>query len=187
MLRHPETNETYLVPDRIRSGTDKRETKAQARWAICSINLMRIMEQKKRWSKLVGGHDIDSRKMIWGKDMAEHVLKLLRERVCVEMEKVVWRDVVEMPWGDDGFVGCVLDWSVREERSEEYRECLVAVKGKATPLHHMRTLLGDEMAAELQTKMKIPEDVGRTGLLVHERTLKAQMWLMRIRAYLCIW
>lgn len=186
MLRHPETDETYLIPDRIREGTEKRETLAQGRWVISNINLVKILEDGKRWRKLVGGHDIDSRSMIWRKDMAGHVLKLLRERVCVEMEKVVQRDVVEMPC-DNGFVGCVLDWGIREEGNEGQHECLVAAKGKAIPLHHMRTLLGDEMTIELQKKMKIPEEIMRSGLLVHERTLKAQMWLMRIRAYLCIW
>lgn len=186
MLRHPKTDETYLIPDRIREGTDKRVTLAQGRWAISNITLMQMLEDGGRWRKLAGGNDIDSRKLTWKRGMAEHVLNLLRERLCVEMKKLVWRDVVEMPW-ENGLVGCVLDWGVREARDGRPRESLISLKGKATPLHHMRILLGDEMATALRIEMKIPEEAVRTGLLVHTRTLKAQMWLMRIRAYLCIW
>lgn len=186
MLRHPETGETYLLPDRIREGTDRRETLAQGRWAISNMTLMQMLEDGGRWRKLAGGNDVDPKKLVWKRGMAEHVLNLLRERLCVEMKKLVWRDVVEMPWDDD-LVGCVLDWSIIEEGDEGPHDSLVPLKGKATPLHHMRTLLGDEMATALRVEMKIPEEVARTGLLAHVRTLKAQMWLMRVRAYLCIW
>lgn len=186
MLRHPETDEIYLIPDRIREGTDNRESLAQGRWAICNMTLIQMLEDGGRWRKLVGGNDIDPGKLVWKKGMAEHILNLLRERICVEMKKLVWRDIVEMPWDDD-LVGCVLDWGVMEKDNEGSHESLVSLKGKATPLHHMRTLLGDEMATALQAEMKIPEKIVRTGLLVHRGTLEAQIWLMRIRAYLCIW
>lgn len=149
------------------------------------MTLMQMLEDGGRWRKLAG-LDMDSRKLVWKKGMAEYVLNLLRERVSVEMRKLVRRDVVEMPW-DDGFVGCVLDWGAMEKGDEGPPESLISLKGKATPLHHMRTLLGDEMTAALRMEMKIPEEVVRTGLLIHTRTLKAQMWLMRIRSYLCIW
>lgn len=186
MLRHPETGEIYLIPDRIREGTDNRESLAQGRWAICNMTLIQMLEDGGRWRKLVGGNDIDPGKLVWKKGMAEHILNLLRERVCVEIKKLVWRDVVEMPWDDD-LVGCVLDWGIMKKDDGGSHESLVSLKGKATPLHHMRTLLGDEMATALQVEMKIPEKIVRTGLLVHKGTLEAQIWLMRIRAYLCIW
>lgn len=185
MLRHPETNETYLIPDRIREDSEGRQILGPARWAIANKELFNLLDKRKAWQKLVGGHNTDPRNIVWKNDMTEHILKILRKRVYVEMGKVVWREVVEMPWDGDGVVGCVLDWGVREKEKEG--ECLVAVEGKAAPLHHMRTLLGDEMAAELQAEMKIPGEIARTGLLIHERSLKAQMWLMRLRAYLCIW
>lgn len=124
--------------------------------------------------------------------MADHVLKITRERVRLETNKLQRREIVEIPWDceNEGEVGCVLDWSKEDWSKEEAyqnKEFLTMVRGKSVPLHHMRTLLGDEIATEIQVKLRIPDGVTRSGILLHERSLKAQMWLMRIRAYLGIY
>ncbi|KAI5845261.1 hypothetical protein DFP73DRAFT_49109 [Morchella snyderi] len=185
ILKHPETDEMYLVPDRIKEES-QRQTFTAGRWAINNMQLFRLLEERKNWRKLVG-HDIDGRKMVWKKNMAEHVLKITRERVRLETNKLQRREIVEIPWDceGEGEVGCVLDWS--KEEAYQSKECLTMVRGKSVPLHHMRILLGDEIATEIQVKLRIPDGVTRSGILLHERSLKAQMWLMRIRAYLGIY
>lgn len=177
----------YLVPDRIKEEA-QRQTFTAGRWAINNMRLFNLLEERKNWRKLVG-HDIDGRKMVWRKNMADHVLKITRERVRLEMNKLQRREIVEIPWEfeGEGEVGCVLDWSKDDWSKEEAyqdKECLTMVQGKSVPLHHMQTLLGDEIASEIQVKLRIPYGVTRSGILLHERSMKAQMWLMKIRAYL---
>ncbi|KAG0639216.1 hypothetical protein HOY80DRAFT_1001152 [Tuber brumale] len=203
-LVHPETRETWIVPDGLRQTDDQRGRVRKGKWVMGNINMMHSLK-KKNAKKLIGDE-----KSVFPEDLAESVRDLMRKRVFDEVFDVAQRggdkcfvrgEVVEEMDGIDE-IGCVLDWELEEgargvvadtgEVNEvtgrvQRKEILVRVNGRLCPVHHMRVMLGEEVAGKIKDLWELDEGVTRVGLLRREGTLQLEIWLMKMRAYMGIW
>ncbi|PWW75343.1 hypothetical protein C7212DRAFT_345335 [Tuber magnatum] len=84
-LVHPETRETWIVPDGLRQTDDQRGRVREGKWVMGNINMMRLLKkQAKRFSE-VGENPV------FPEDMAESVRDLMRKRVFDELFDVAQR------------------------------------------------------------------------------------------------
>ncbi|KAG0138727.1 hypothetical protein HOY82DRAFT_544674 [Tuber indicum] len=204
-LVHPETRETWIVPDGLRQTDDQRGRVRKGKWVMGNINMVRSLK-KKNAKKLVGTED----KSVFPEGLAESVRDLMRKRVFDEVFDVAQRggdkcfvrgEVIEEMGGIDE-IGCVLDWELDEgapgviadtgEVDEvtgrvQRKEILVRINGRLCPVHHMHVMLGGEVAGKIRDLWELDEGVTRVGLLRREGTLQLEIWLMKMRAYMGIW
>jgi hypothetical protein len=64
---------------------------------------------------------------------------------------------------------------------------IALVAGKRVPVHAMWELLGDDLCAELIRKWRVEQHHPMMALMMTQRTLELQVWLMRLRFYLEKW
>lgn len=196
-LLHPETGETWLVPDRIRKGTEKRKLARQGRYAMGTMQMIALLA-KKTWRKLADSEkDRGDRGLVWGSQMPEDIRDLIRGRVMVELERVtpeMLAQVDDATEGEGAEVGCMLDWSEiaeaagdADEVETERRSALVVIRGKLVPLHNMKVMLGDKRAQEVRDMWGVKDGLTRIGLRRTRSTLESEIWLMKLRVYLGIW
>ncbi|RPB04889.1 hypothetical protein L873DRAFT_1786058 [Choiromyces venosus 120613-1] len=208
-LVHPETRETWVVPHGLRQTDSDRNRVKRGYWVMGNMNMLREFN-KKGWKKIAA--DIMNEKPVFPEGVAESVRDLMRKRVFDEVFDVQQRsgDKCFVEGGEieevagSGFVeiGCVLDWELEEGTAGvivdtgevdvnsgvvERKEILVRIHGRLCPVHHMRVMLGEEVAGKIRELWGLGEGVTKVGLVRREGTLKLEIWLMKLRAYMGIW
>lgn len=64
---------------------------------------------------------------------------------------------------------------------------IALVAGKRVPVHPMWELLGDEMCADLIRKWRVEQYHPLLALMMSQRTVGLQVWLMRLRYFQMMW